>query len=158
MFALRSFKLGMLSLIPNLLPAALAFGLWGMLVSNVGMGLSVVVGMTLGIVVDDTVHFLSKYLRARREKNLSPQDAVRYAFQTVGMALTVTTIVLVAGFYIMTLSTFTMNSEMGMMTAMTIAIALIVDFLLLPPLLIKLEEKQHEKATTDSELAESTAS
>lgn len=157
MFALRSFKLGMLSLIPNLLPAALAFGLWGMLVSNVGMGLSVVVGMTLGIVVDDTVHFLSKYLRARREKNLSPQDAVRYAFQTVGMALTVTTIVLVAGFYIMTLSTFTMNSEMGMMTAMTIAIALIVDFLLLPPLLIKLEEKQHEKATADSKLAESTA-
>ncbi len=157
MFALRSFKLGMLSLIPNMLPAALAFGIWGMFVANVGMGLSVVVGMTLGIVVDDTVHFLSKYLRARREKGLGPQDAVRYAFQTVGMALTVTTIVLVAGFYIMTLSTFTMNSEMGMMTAMTIAIALIVDFLLLPPLLIKLEEKQHAESTSDSKLAESTA-
>ncbi|NVJ50371.1 MAG: MMPL family transporter [Gammaproteobacteria bacterium] len=145
MVALRSFKLGMLSLIPNLLPAAIAFGLWGILVSNVGMGLSVVVGMTLGIVVDDTVHFLSKYLRARREKNLSPQEAVRYAFQTVGMALTVTTIVLVAGFIIMTFSDFTMNSDMGLMTAITIAVALLVDFLLLPPLLIKLEEKSHAK-------------
>ncbi|WP_144392431.1 efflux RND transporter permease subunit [Pleionea sediminis] len=156
MFALRSFKLGVLSLIPNLLPAALAFGIWGMFVANVGMGLSVVVGMTLGIVVDDTVHFLSKYLRARREKGLSPEDAVRYAFQTVGMALTVTTIVLVAGFYIMTLSDFTMNSEMGMMTAMTIAIALIVDFLLLPPLLIKLEENENAETRSDSKLAEST--
>ncbi|NVJ59211.1 MAG: MMPL family transporter [Gammaproteobacteria bacterium] len=153
-FALRSLKLGALSLIPNLLPGAIAFGLWGLLVANVGMGLSVVVGMTLGIVVDDTVHFLSKYLRARREKNLSPEDAVRYAFQTVGMALTVTTIVLVAGFYIMTLSTFTMNSEMGMMTAMTIAIALLIDFLLLPPLLIKLEEKQHAKSVTNAQLAD----
>ncbi|WMS85977.1 efflux RND transporter permease subunit [Pleionea litopenaei] len=157
MVALRSVKLGVLSLIPNLLPATIAFGLWGLLVANVGMGLSVVFGMTLGIVVDDTVHFLSKYLRARREKGLSPEDAVRYAFQTVGMALTVTTIVLVAGFYIMTLSTFTMNSEMGMMTAMTIAIALIVDFLLLPPLLIKLEEKQHAKETHNSRLADNTA-
>jgi hypothetical protein len=91
--------------------------------------------------VDDTVHFLSKYLRARREKNMNAQDAVRYAFQTVGMALTATTVILVAGFYIMTFSTFTMNSDMGLMTAMTIAIALIVDFLMLPPLLMKLEEE-----------------
>ncbi len=142
MFALRSFKMGMLSLIPNLAPAGLAFGLWGLFVGQVGMSLAVVAGMTLGIVVDDTVHFLSKYLRARREKNMDSHDAVRYAFQTVGMALTATTIVLVAGFYIMTFSSFTMNSDMGLLTALTIFIALVVDFLMLPPLLMKLEEKK----------------
>jgi hypothetical protein len=140
-FALRSLKMGLISLIPNLIPAGLAFGFWGLAVGQVGMSLAVVAGMTLGIVVDDTVHFLSKYLRARREKNMNAQDAVRYAFQTVGMALTATTIVLVAGFYIMTWSSFTMNSDMGLLTAMTIGIALIVDFLMLPPLLMKLEEK-----------------
>jgi predicted RND superfamily exporter protein len=65
--ALRSFKLGVISLIPNVVPAIMAFGLWGILVGQVGLGLSVVAAMTLGIVVDDTVHFMSKYLRARYE-------------------------------------------------------------------------------------------
>jgi len=68
--ALRSVKIGLLSLIPNLIPAAMGFGLWGLLVGEVGLSLSIVAGMTLGIVVDDTVHFLSKYLRARREKGI----------------------------------------------------------------------------------------
>ena len=140
-FALRSAKLGLLSLIPNLIPMAVAFGIWGMFKGQVGMGLSVVMGMTLGIVVDDTVHFLSKYLRARREKNMDSHEAVRYAFHTVGMALTVTTIVLVAGFLVLGLSHYVMNSEMGILTAITLAAALIIDFLLLPPLLMLVERK-----------------
>ncbi len=135
-FALRSFKLGLLSLIPNIIPMAVAFGIWGMFKGQVGMGLSVVMGMTLGIVVDDTVHFLSKYLRAYREKGMNQQEAVRYAFQTVGMALTVTTIVLVLGFLVLGMSHYVMNAEMGIMTAITLAAALIIDFLLLPPLLM----------------------
>ena len=93
-FALRSLKIGLLSLIPNMAPAAMGFGLWGLLYGQVGLGLSIVAGLTLGIVVDDTVHFLSKYLRARREQGMSSEDAVRYAFNTVGVALLVTTICL----------------------------------------------------------------
>lgn len=69
--ALRSVKIGLISLLPNLVPAAMAFGLWGLLVGQVGLALSVVTAMTLGIVVDDTVHFLSKYLRAGREKGFN---------------------------------------------------------------------------------------
>jgi predicted RND superfamily exporter protein len=138
--ALRSLKLGLISLIPNLAPAAMAFGLWGMLVGEVGLGLSVVTGMTLGIVVDDTVHFLSKYLRARREQHLDPQGAVRYAFSTVGMAMWVTSVVLIAGFLILTLSPFRMNADMGLLTAVTIAFALAADFLFLPPLLMKVDK------------------
>ena len=139
-FALRSLKIGLVSLIPNLAPAAMGFGLWGLLVGEVGLALSVVAGMTLGIVVDDTVHFLSKYLRARREQNLNSADAVRYAFSTVGMALTVTTLVLIAGFMVLTQSPFKLNSDMGLMTAITIAFALAADFLFLPPLLMKVEK------------------
>jgi len=143
MLALRSFRVGMISLIPNLLPAGIAFGIWGLMVGQVGMSLSVVTGMTLGIVVDDTVHFLSKYLRARREKGLNSEEAIRYAFNTVGVALWVTSLVLVAGFIVLAQSHFSLNSDMGVMTAVTIATALIFDFLFLPPLLLKLEGKRH---------------
>jgi len=138
--ALRSARIGLISLAPNLIPAGMAFGLWGLLVGQVGLSLSVVAGMTLGIVVDDTVHFLSKYLRARREKGLNEQEAVAYAFNTVGVALWVTSLVLVLGFVVLSQSHFALNSDMGAMAAITIAIALIMDFLFLPPLLMKLEE------------------
>jgi predicted RND superfamily exporter protein len=137
--ALRSFKIGMISLVPNLVPAAMGFGLWGLLSGQVGLGLSVVAGMTLGIVVDDTVHFLSKYLRARREQGLDPQSAVRYAFHTVGSAMLVTSLVLIAGFLVLTHSGFKVNADMGLLTAITIAFALVADFLLLPTLLMKLD-------------------
>lgn len=148
-FALRSLKLGLLSLIPNIIPMAVAFGIWAIFQGQVGMGLSVVTGMTLGIVVDDTVHFLSKYLRARREKGLDSHEAVKYAFQTVGMALTVTTIVLVLGFLVLGMSHYVMNSHMGILTAITLAAALIIDFLLLPPLLMLLEPKKGKASKTD---------
>jgi len=125
----------------NLVPTAMAFGLWGMLVGQVGLGLSVVAGLTIGIVVDDTIHYLSKYLRARRELEKTPEEAVRYAFRSVGLALWVTTVVLVVGFLVLAQSHFYMNSSMGTMTAVTIALALMADFLFLPPLLIALEDK-----------------
>ncbi|MCG8608444.1 MMPL family transporter, partial [bacterium] len=144
--ALRSLKFGTLSLIPNLVPAALAFGIWGLTVAQINIALSMVTGMTLGIIVDDSVHFLTKYLRARREKNLPPHDAVRYAFSSVGVALLVTSIIMVAGFAILTLSSFEMNAGMGRLAALTIVLALVADFLFLPPLLMKVEEKSQKAA------------
>ena len=102
--ALRSFKIGMLSLVPNLFPAAMAFGIWGYVSGQVGLAIAVVITMTLGIVVDDTVHFLSKYLRARRERGMDAETATRYAFNTVGTALWVTTVCLVCGFLVLAFS------------------------------------------------------
>jgi len=142
MIALRSFRLGFISLLPNLAPAAVGFGIWGIFVGEVGLGLSIVAGMTFGIVIDDTVHFLSKYLRARREQGLDAPDAVRYAFRTVGRALVVTTLTLVVGFCVLATSSFRMNSGMGLMTSVIITLALIMVFLMLPPLLMKIEEKK----------------
>ncbi len=137
--ALKSWRFGLLSLIPNLVPAGIAFGIWALIDGEIGLGLSVVTAMTLGIVVDDTIHFLSKYLRARREKGLNAEDAVRYAFSTVGIALWVTSVALIIGFLVLSTSAFKLNSGMGLLTAIVIAVALIVDFFLLPPILIKLD-------------------
>lgn len=147
--AFRSVSIGLISLAPNLLPAAAAFGAWALLVGEVGVSLSIVVSMTLGIVVDDTVHFLSKYLRARREQGLDSIGAVRYAFSTVGTALWVTSFVLVAGFTVLAFSSFKMNSGMGLLTAITIIIALALDFLFLPPFLMKLQKPDQETPNED---------
>ena len=136
---LRSFKLGLLSLLPNLMPAFMAFGLWGFVVGQVGLAVSVMIAMTLGIVVDDSVHFLSKYQRARNEHDFGAEDAVMYAFQTVGSPIMTTSIILVCGFTVLAFSGFQINSHMGSMTAITIVLALILDFFFLPTLLIKLE-------------------
>lgn len=143
--AMRSVKIGLLSMIPNLLPAGVGFGIWALVNGEIGLGLSVVVSMTLGIVVDDTIHFLSKYLRARREHQLDSINAVRYAFSRVGTAMWVTSMVLIAGFLVLSLSSFQLNSHMGLLTAIVIALALAADFLLLPALLMKLEEKSYAK-------------
>ena len=102
--------------------------------------------MTMGIIVDDTVHFLTKYLRARRELGKSPEDAVRYAFSTVGQALLVTTFVLVTGFLVIAQSDFGMNSGMAKITILIISAALLLDFLLLPALLIMLSGDKKESS------------
>ena len=147
-FALRSWRLGLTSLVPNLVPGALGFGVWGLAVGEVGVSLSVVTTMTLGIVVDDTVHFLSKYRRARREFGCTPPDAVRVAFRTVGRALLTTSLVLVVGFIVVSLSSFELNAGMGKLTAMVIVLALMADFFLLPPLLMKVQGDSGKTADT----------
>ncbi|MGD1876766.1 MAG: RND family transporter [Kiloniellaceae bacterium] len=148
--ALRSLKIGLLSLIPNIVPAVMAFGVWGLLVGEVGLASSVVAATSLGIIVDDSVHFLSKYLRARRERGDSPEDAVRYAFATVGRALWVTSAVLIAGFATLAFSAFALNQSLGLLTALAIFAALIADFLLLPPLLLAIDkENKHADKPDD---------
>jgi len=144
MFALRSFKLGLLSLIPNLLPVGITFGLWGLLIGQINLGVVMVMGMTLGIVVDDSVHFLSKYLRARRERNATAEQAIHYAFQQVGSAILVTTIVLLCGFLVLAQSDFAMNANMGILTAVAVTVAMIADFTLLPALLLWMDGKPEE--------------
>jgi predicted RND superfamily exporter protein len=153
-FALRSLRYGLVSIVPNITPIVIGFGVWGIFNGQINMALAVVLGMTLGIVVDDTIHLLSKYIRARRELNKSPDDAIRYAFSTVGKAVVVTTIILVAGFSVLMQSSFGFNSDMGKLTAITIVAALVLDLLLLPAILLtidrKVGEKQRLKTETES--------
>ena len=134
--ALRSLKLGLLSLIPNGLPILTTFGAWAILIGDVGFSVATVASISLGIVVDDTVHFLSKYVRAREDRQLSVEDSIRYAFDSVGMAIVINTFILAVGFGVLTSSTFKLNVDMGLMTILAIVFALILDFLLLPAILL----------------------
>ncbi len=143
-FALRSIRLGLISLIPNLAPAGLAYGTWALLVGKVDMSASVVICMSLGIVVDDTVHFLSKYRHARINLSGNAVESMRYAFQTVGMALTITTVVLVAGFLVLTASPFSPTWVSGLLLSLTLSYALLADFFFLPPLIMMLDSKLND--------------
>jgi predicted RND superfamily exporter protein len=134
--ALRNVRLGLLSLIPNAMPIAMTFGVWAILVGMVGMAAATVTATSLGIIVDNTVHLLTKYQRGIREKGLSVPDAIRYAFRTVGTAVAANAVILAIGFSVLALSTFKINAEMGLLTAIAVVIALIVDFFFLPALLM----------------------
>lgn len=149
--SLRSFKLGLLSIIPNAIPVLVTFGIWSLTVGVIGMAAATVTATSLGIVVDDTVHLLTKYLRGRREKGLSAEDSIRYSFNTVGKAVTINTIVLAAGFGILIMSSFKVNQETGLLTATAVIAALILDLLLLPALLLVADKKSSKKTPIKGE-------
>ena len=140
-FALGSLRLGVISLVPNIAPALVGFGFWALISGEINLGLSIVTSMTIGIVVDYTVHFMSKYKRAR-ESGMNPEESVRYSYMGVGRALFITTVVLSLGFTMFAFSSFRLNSDMGIVTAMIILIAFIVDMILLPPFLLSLDKNE----------------
>ncbi|MEM9822625.1 MAG: MMPL family transporter, partial [Bacteroidota bacterium] len=151
MIALRNVKLGLLSIIPNVTPVLVGFGIWALYNGQINTGMVVVFGMTLGIIVDDTVHFLSKFLRARRDLGYSAPEAVIYAFETVGKALVTTTMVLLAGFFVLSQSSFALNSYMARITTVIITAALVIDFILLPSLLILTSKSTDEEERPEVE-------
>lgn len=147
-FALRSIRLGLVSLIPNFIPVLITFGLWAILVGEIGIIASMITATSMGLIVDDTVHILSKYRRAKREHNLGTHDAIRYSYSHVGKALWVTTVVMVAGFLVLAFSSFKLNADMGILTAMVVGVALVMDFLLLPALLMFMDKDKQCSCVT----------
>jgi hypothetical protein len=138
LFTLRSLRYGLISLVPNVLPALLAFGFWGFTVGDVNLGSTIVTTMTFGIVVDDTTHLLMHYLR-RRRAGAGAEAALRETFAGVGPAIVITSLALMVGFAIMMLSGFAVNQHVGMLTLFVIGFALLADLFLLPPVLLALE-------------------
>ena len=136
----RNIRVGLICLVPNFVPAAMTFGLWGYLSGVIGLGASVVVAVAIGIIVDDTIHFVSKYLSGRRQ-GLTPPDAVRATFRAVGPALWATTAILAAGFLVFASSGYEPSWTLGVLVAITISFALVADLLLLPALLMAVDRK-----------------
>lgn len=141
-FVLRSLRYGAISLIPNLIPGFVAYGIWGFVSGYIDLALSVVICMSLGIIVDDTVHFLTKYSRARHHLRLSSEKSLDYAFHIVGKALITTTVILVAGFATITISPLTPTANTGLLLCITLLVALVIDFTLLPLALYWMDKKR----------------
>lgn len=152
----RSIRLGLVSLIPNFIPAAMAMGLWGHLVGEVGVPAAVVTAIAFGIIVDDTIHFMTKYTESRKAGKL-PSESVQIAFRSVGRALFTTTIVFGLGFMVFGASGVVANQVLGLLVGITVIIALVADFLFLPPLLMLLDETKETNKEIRERLRGSTA-
>ncbi len=149
---LRSWRMGFLTLIPNLLPLGMAFGVWALISGEIIFTMAVVINMVVGIIVDDTIHFMNKYLRARRELGLNPEDGIRYAFREAGSAMIVTTLILASGFAILSMSSFLPNSTISLLTTIAILLALPVDLLLLPLLILMVDRKPATQLSETKEI------
>ena len=127
----RSMRLGLLSLLPNLVPILAVFGLWGLVVGELGLSMALVGGMCLGVVVDDTVHFLNRYQIARRQ-GWEGKPALEQVLQHTGAPIIITSVLLAAGFLLLGTSSFKLNSDMGNATGLIILLALVFDLIALP--------------------------
>jgi len=132
--ALRSPRLGVVTMIPNLVPVLLFFGLLGLGLAPLSLPTSLIGSMALGIAIDDTVHFLVRY-RAERRGGADPQRAALETSRFVGRPIVITSIMLSLGFLVVTASEFATLREFGLLTALTMGICLCADLVLFPALL-----------------------
>lgn len=152
MISLRSVRMGILAIFPNLAPLAVGLGLWGMTGWDMNFSMTTIISMTIGIIVDNTIHFMSKYLRARKEAGLSSRQSVRYAYSCVGVPLWTNAIVLVAGFGVMTLSPMVFCDNMGVLSTVVIVASLISNLVMLPAMLLYADGDSGEPPATEEEL------
>ncbi len=148
-FVFKSLRFGLISLIPNFFPAAMAMGLWGYLIGEIGVSAAVVTAIAFGIIVDDTIHFMTKYL-AGRTMGFTPSESIQSAFNTVGKALVATTVIFGLGFIVFGASAMANNQALGLLMGITVVVALLADFLFLPPLLIVLDRRKPNQETKQS--------
>lgn len=136
----RSVKIAMYSMIPNIWPLIVVFGCIGAFGYVVDLSVSVVGMITLGIAVDDTIHFLTKYIYYLN-RGMEVREAIAETFMQVGKPLLFTSIILIAGFGVLIFSQFNVNANMGIFSTTIIALALIADFIILPSVLYSLKIK-----------------
>jgi uncharacterized protein len=138
MISFRSVRYGLISMIPNLAPACMAFGVWFLIFGKVNTAIATAAAVTFGIVVDDTIHFLNKYISGRRQ-GLDTLAAIQQSFSSTGVAIVITSVILTLGFGILMLSPFLSNWALGVLSSLTLIFAVLLDLFLLPTLLIKFD-------------------
>lgn len=161
----RSFKYGVIALVPSIVPVLLTGGLVSMAGIPMDLGTMIVGAMTIGIAVDDSIHLMSRYLLLRR-RHYSVFEAVQYAMNSSGRAVILTSIVLVSGFSVMLLGSFVSYIYVGLFSAMIMSLALIGDILFMPALLYLLDgdnetlpadnkeqQKSNQQSASDHSLA-----
>ncbi len=142
MFVFRSFKLGLISLIPNVLPLIFGGALMYLLGIDLNIGSALVASVCLGIAIDDTIHFLSHFQKMQL-KGKGIMENIEHTFRYTGSALIVTTMVLASGFGLYMLGNFVPNIHFGILCAIILTMALIIDLIFLPALLMTIfKEKE----------------
>ncbi len=132
----RKARLAITAFLAVLVPVACGFGVWGWLNGEIGLASTAIVALTIGIVVDDAVHLIYRYLDGSRRMALDEWQAAAYSVHRAGSAVAITSAVLISGLALLQLSSFEVNSSFGVCTCLIIALALSFDLLVLPRILV----------------------
>ena len=138
LIGLKSVRYGLLSIMPNLFPATIVFGVWGLFIGQVSPYVLMLFSISIGLVVDDSVHILSKYISAKRDGK-TPEAAVSYSLDKAGSAITITTLSLALGTFILVFSNTFYFQNVALLLTPIIVAALLLDLLFLPPLLMRVD-------------------
>ncbi len=131
MLALRSLRLGIFSMIPNVMPIGVTLGLMAWVGIRLDPGTTMIGAVALGLVVDDTVHFLHHF-RERLLAGDEVPDAIQHTLHDAGRAIVMTSAILTSAFWLMLLSSFYPNIYFGLLCGLTILLALVADLVVLP--------------------------
>jgi len=137
----KNIKMLPLFIVPNILPIALVVGVMGWLDIDIDLGVAIAGAIIIGVAVDDTIHFMVKYIEARkRGENL--EEALKYVMSYAGSAIIFTTMILSAAFLVFIFSDFNPNYHFGIVTACALVIAVVVDLIALPALLSLIDNRK----------------
>ena len=131
----RSFKVALISMVPNLVPILLTLGTMGLLDIPLNIATAPVAAIALGIAIDDTIHFLVRF-RREFDKGRNYSKAIENTLLSVGKPILVTTIVLTAGFCILLFSNFQPTQNLGVLISFAVISAVFADLIVLPVLLL----------------------
>lgn len=148
MIGLKSVRYGLVSVMPNVFPATIVFGFWGLWVGELSPYILMLFSISIGLVVDDSVHVLSKYIGARREGE-TPEGAVQYSLDKAGPAITITTLALAVSTFILVLSNTFYYQNVALMLTPIVVVALLLDLLFLPPLLVAFDHWMEARGWRD---------
>ncbi len=137
---LRSFRLGLVAMVPNVVPVLIFFGVLGTGISPLSLPTSLIGSVALGVAIDATAHYIVRY-RAERQAGMTAEEAVERCTRGVGRAIAIATIMLTLGFLSVTFSQFATLREFGFLSALTMAVCGITDLMLLPAVLIAVDRR-----------------
>jgi len=146
----KSLRMVVISLIPNVLPLLMVAGVMGFTGIHLKPSTALVFGVAFGIAVDDSIHFLARFRLARKLGD-SVRGAVRNSFQDTGVSMIYTSIILFFGFVSFTASDFGGTKSLGLLTSMTLGIAMFSNLLFLPSLLITFSKEEKEDPEAELE-------
>ena len=135
-FVFRSLKIGLISILPNIIPLVMTFGYMGLAGIDLNTTTIIIFAISLGLAVDDTIHFLARF---REEQARTPDDirtALLNTYNGAGRAIMLTSIMLLIGLTVLLASDFVPTRQFGKLTGITIFGAILGDLLILPPILL----------------------
>ncbi|MCB9202945.1 MAG: MMPL family transporter [Flavobacteriales bacterium] len=148
-FIFRSASMVFISLIPNILPLVIVAGIMGFLGISIKPSTILVFSVSFGIAVDDTIHFLAKYKQELKLYNFNIKHAVYKAFEETSQSMYFSSLILFFGFSMFLFSGFEGIQSLGGLVALTLLIAMFTNLILLPSLLLSLNQNKEKKASLE---------